>query len=210
MTSSNDTPELKAAFGGSAHLAKGEDVNLSERDPGLHRVVIGIGWDAPEQQEGFPVDLDASAFILNRDGRVRRDTDFVFYNNLETEQGSVKHLGDNTSGDGDGDDEKIHVDLEGLAFDVERIAFSVTIHNAEERQQTFGIVKNAFIRVVNEDTGNELARYDLTEDASGENAILFGELVRDMSGWRFKALGTGHNGGLYRIARDLGVNVAAA
>jgi tellurium resistance protein TerD len=203
-----DNPDLKSSFGHSSHLHKGEEVNLNTIDPGMHRVLVGLGWDAPEQKDGFAVDLDASAFLLNREGRVRRDTDFIFYNNLDTEKGLIRHLGDNTSGSGDGDDEKIHIDLEALSFDIEKIAFSVTIHNAAERQQNFGLIKNAFIRIVNEDTGAELARYDLTEDASGDNAIIFGELVRDGIQWRFKAIGSGHNGGLYRIAREFGVNVA--
>lgn len=199
-------PELKTSFGNS--LSKGQEVSLSDRDPGLRKVIIGVGWDAPEKLDGQPVDLDASAFLLNRENRVRRDTDFVFYNNLETENGALKHLGDNTTGEGDGDDEMIHIDLDALAFDVDKIAFSVTIHNAQERQQSFDIVKNAFIRVVNEESGVEVARFDLTEDATGYNAITFGELVRDIVGWKFKAIGDGHNGGLYKIARDYGVNVA--
>lgn len=210
MTSPSDSAELKSAFGGSAHVEKGGEVNLTQKAPGLNRVLIGIGWDVPPEREGFPIDMDASAFILNRDGRVRRDTDFVFYNNLEADEGALKHLGDNTSGDGEGDDEMIKIVLESLAFDVEKVAFAVTIHNAEERQQTFGLVHNAYIRIVSEDTNEELARYDLSEDASDDNAIIFGELFRDLDGWKFKALGQGTNGGLYRIARDYGVNVAPA
>ena len=205
-----DSSELKASFSGSAHLVKGEEVNLTQKAPGLQRVLIGLGWDTPESVEGFPVDLDASIFILNRDNRVRRDTDFVFYNNLETEQEAVKHLGDNTSGDADGDDERIHINLEGLGFDVDKLMFTVTIHNAEERQQTFGIVKNAYIRIMNEDNNVELARFDLTEDASSDNSIIFGELLREMDGWKFKAIGASQSGGLYRIAREYGVNVAAS
>jgi tellurium resistance protein TerD len=192
-----------------SHMVKGEEVVLDEIDPSLHRVSIGLGWDAPPEQEGFPVDLDASAFLLNRDGRVRRDTDFIFYNNLDGEDGKIRHLGDNTSGAGDGDDEKIEIDLEGIPFDVSSIAFTVTMHNAEERQQNFGIVKNAFIRVVNADSGMELARFDLSEDASADNAVVFGELVRDGSHWKFKAVGQGSPGGLYQVARNFGVNVAA-
>lgn len=206
MTTEN--PQLKESFGQSSHLNKGEEVNLSAKDPGLRKVLVGLGWDAPPEKNGFPVDLDASAFLLNRENRVRHDTDFVFYNNLETEQGQIKHLGDNTSGEGDGDDEKIHVDLEALAFDVEKISFSVSVHNALDRQQNFGVVKNAYIRIVNEETGTELARFDLSEDAGTDNAIVFGELVRDGIQWKFKALGNGHNGGLYKIAREFGVNVS--
>lgn len=192
-----------------AVMRKDQEVNLMEVDPGLHRVIVGLGWDAPEQDHGFPVDLDASAFLLNRDGRVRQDTDFVFYNNLEAEQGALKHLGDNTDGSGDGDDEVIEINLDTLSFDVERIAFSVTIHNAEERQQNFGLVKDAYIRIANQDTGVELARFELSEDASEENGFIFGEISREGMGWKFKALGQGSTGGLYKIARDYNVNVAA-
>lgn len=197
--------DIKSSFSTHAHMHKGEEVTLGQ---GLSRVLVGIGWDAPEKEEGFDVDIDASAFLLNRDGRVRRDTDFVFYNNLEAEDGSIRHLGDNTSGDGEGDDEKIELNLDALPFDIEKVAFAVTLHNAEERHQNFGIVKNAYIRIVNVDTGEELARYDLTEDASADNAIAFGELERDSVSWKFRAVGTGSCGGLYKIAREYGVNVA--
>ena len=204
-----ESSEIKGAFGQLSNLTKGQEVNLSEIDPGLHRVFIGVGWKAPGESDGFPVDIDATAFLLKPEGRVRRDTDFIFYNNLETDSGAVRHRGDNTSGDGEGDDEIIDVDLEKLGFDVERIAFCVTIHNAEERRQSFGLVKNAFIRIVNADTGVELAHYDLTEDASSDNGIIFGELVRDGIKWKFRAMGQGSSGGLYKIAREFGVNVAA-
>lgn len=190
-------------------LHKDEEVNLNDLDPQLHKVFVGVGWTAPEQNDGFPVDIDVSAFLLRTDGRVRRDTDFIFYNNLETDNGAILHKGDSISGDGDGDDEVIEIDIEALGFDIERIAIAVTIHNAEERRQTFGLVKNAFIRIVNKETGVELAHFDLTEDASSDNAIIFGELFRDGIKWKFKALGQGSNGGLYKIARDYGVNVAA-
>lgn len=191
-----------------ATLTKGQEVSLTEKTPTLKRVRIGLGWDAPEEVDGHPVDLDASAFILNRDNKVRFDTDFVFYNNLETENGALRHTGDNTTGEGSGDDEVIEINLDGLGFDVEKISFTVTIHNAADRQQNFGIVENAFIRVVDMDGGQELARFDMTEDASDENGMIFGELVRDISGWKFVAVGQGTNGGLYKIAFDYGVNVA--
>ncbi len=203
-----DTIELKASFGEIAHVHKGEEVNLNQIDPGLHRVVVGLGWDAPPEQEGMSVDVDASAFLLNRDGRVRQDTDFVFYNNLSTEADALKHMGDNTSGEGDGDDERIEVNIETLPYDVEKVAFTVSIHNAEERRQNFGVIKNAFIRIVNADTNAELARFDLSEDASEDTAMIFGELAREGMSWKFRALGMGTTGGLYRLARDYGVNVA--
>ncbi len=200
--------DLKSSFHNIAHVAKGEEVNLTQIDPGLHRVIVGLGWDAPAEQEGLAVDIDASAFLLNRDGRVRNDTDFVFYNNLTAENGAINHLGDNTSGAGDGDDERIKIDLEKLSYDISKVAFCVTVHNAEERKQNFGLIRNAYIRIVNEDTEVELARFDLSEDASEDNAMVFGELVREGDNWKFKALGTGHRGGLYQVARDFFVNVA--
>ncbi len=193
----------------ASHMQKGQEIDLMKVDPGLHRALIGLGWSVPQQQDGFPVDLDASAFLLNRENRVRYDTDFIFYNNLESEGGSIKHLGDNTTGDGDGDDEKIEIDLDTLPFGVEKVSFTVTIHDAEERQQNFGLVKDAYIRIVNLDTGVELARFDLSEDASGDNGFIFGELSREGAGWKFKAVGMGTAGGLYKLARDYSVNVAA-
>ncbi len=204
----NDTIELKASFGEIAHVHKGEEVNLNQIDPGLHRVMVGLGWDAPPEQEGMSVDVDASAFLLNRDGRVRQDTDFVFYNNLSTESDALKHLGDNTSGEGEGDDERIEVNIETLPYDVEKVAFTVSIHNAEERRQNFGVIKNAFIRIINADTNAELARFDLSEDASEDTAMIFGEIAREGMSWKFRATGMGTTGGLYRLARDYGVNVA--
>lgn len=196
----------------SLHMAKGEAVILSEQNDTLRKLVIGLGWSAPENADGFPVDVDASAFLLNRDGRVRNDTDFIFYNNLETD--GIKHAGDNTTGaaaegaEADADKEVITVDLENIPYDVETVAFAVTVHNAEERQQTFGIIKGAYMRIVNNIDGKVLAQYDLTEDASDNNAMIFGELSREGMGWKFKATGAGTNGGLYKIAREYGVNVA--
>lgn len=205
----NPEEEVPHPAADNLHMHKGEEVALSQLAPTLSRVIVGLGWDAPPEDHGHPVDIDASAFLLGRDNRVRRDTDFVFYNNLETENGALRHLGDSVTGAGEGDDEEIRVDLQAVPFDVEKIAFAVTIHNAEERQQTFGLIKGAFIRILNEDDGTELAHFDLTEDASHDNAMIFGELVRDsLNGWKFRAMGLGSNGGLYRIARDFGVNVA--
>lgn len=238
----NPVPEDKPVIAGDKmKMNKGEEVVLSKEEGALRQVTVGLGWKAPEQKEGFPVDIDASAFMLNREGRVRRDPDFIFYNNLEGDKGCIVHLGDNTTGEDKseapkapggisgiagnsmsgggapqppmqvpaGDDkEVICITLGNVPFDVERIAFSVTIHNAQERQQTFGLVQDAYMRIVNAETNEELAHYDLTEDASDDNGMIFGELVREGMGWKFKALGTGTTGGLFRIARDYGVNVA--
>lgn len=199
----------------ASHMGKGEEVNLSGQDPsGLRKVFIGLGWEAPSEQDGHPFDVDASAFMLNRDGRVRRDTDFVFYNNLDADDGVIKHRGDNTSGLESGkagetiDAEVIEINMENVGYDVEKIAFAVTIHNAEERHHNFGLIKNAYMRIVNVETKVELARFDLTEDASHDTAMIFGELFRDGLGWKFRAIGTGSDGGLYKIAREYGVNVA--
>lgn len=200
---------LKKSFGQISMMQKGDEISLESLDASMKRVRIGVGWEAPTEKEGFPVDIDLSAFILNMNGRVRRDTDFIFYNNLETDEGAIKHTGDSTDGDAEGDDEVIEIDLDAMGFDVEKIAFAVTIHNAEERQQTFGIVKNAYIRILNKDTDTEVAHFDLTEDASEDNAIIFGELERDGATWKFRALGTSSSGALYKIAREFGVNVAA-
>lgn len=196
-------------------LLRGDEVNLHELDPGLHRVQVGLGWVAPEQNDGAPVDLDASAFLLGAGDRVRQDSDFVFYNNLECEGGIVKHLGDAVAGaDGQGngqssaDCELIEIDLDNIPFDVEKVAFTVTIHNCGERQQTFGLVKDAYIRILNMETKAELARFDLTDIAANNDAFIFGELYRLGVTWQFKAVGKGVTGGLYKVARDFDVNVA--
>ena len=193
-------------------VLRGEEANLHEIDPGLHRVHVCLGWSAPEKDNGFPVDLDASAFMLASGNRVQWDRDFIFYNNPVAENGVVKHLGDNLTGDegkNAGDCETIEVDLDAVHFNVEKIVFAVTIHNSEERQQNFGLVKGAYMRILNMDTKVELARFELAETAANEDAFIFGELFRmGGTGWRFKAIGQGVNGGLYKVARDFDVNVA--
>ena len=208
MTETDNTDTLKSEWSKTASLTEGGEANFNEIAPTLRHVRVGLGWDVPEQADGFPVDADASAFLLNRDGKVRQDTDFIFYNNLEAENGAIRHMGDNLTGEGDGDDEVIELDLEALPFNVEKVAFAVTLHNAKERRQTFGLVKNAFIRIVDKDSNEELARFDMTEDAADENGMIFGELAREGAGWKFVAIGQGTNDGLYRIAKDYGVNVA--
>jgi len=191
-------------------LLRGEEADLHAIDPGLHKVHIGLGWSAPKENDGAPVDLDASAFLLGHGERVRWDTDFIFYNNPEIENGVVRHLGDNLTGGAQGGDcEAIEIDLDSISFDVEKIVFCVTIHNSHERQQHFGFVKDAYIRILNLETKVELTRFDLTHDARSEDAFIFGELYRmGGTGWRFKAIGLGVEGGLYKIAKDFNVNVA--
>ncbi len=187
-------------------LNKGGNLSLSKTDPTLNNVLIGLGWDA-RPTDGRDFDLDASAFLLKNDGKVRSDADFIFYNQLRSVCGSVEHTGDNLTGQGDGDDESVILTLNKIPTDVERIAFTVTIHEAEARKQNFGQVSNAFIRVVNKDSGAEIARYDLTEDASIETAMIFGEVYRSNGEWKFKAVGQGYAGGLAPLARNYGINI---
>lgn len=187
-------------------LTKGSNVNLSKDAPGLSKALLGLGWDA-RSTDGVAFDLDASALLLGTDGKVRTDADFVFYGNKETTDGSVKHHGDNLTGEGDGDDEQVTVDLSTVPADVERIALVVSIYDADERGQTFGQVRNAYIRLSNGDTGTEEFRYDLTEDYSTETAIIFAEVYRNGSDWKFKAIGQGFNNGLAGVAREFGVSV---
>ena len=187
-------------------LQKGGNVNLSKEAPGLKELVVGLGWDA-RATDGVEFDLDASIFLIKADGKVRSDADFIFYNNKVSSDGSVTHKGDNRSGAGDGDDEAVEVNLEKVGSDVEKIAFSVTIHEGETRRQTFGQVSNAFIRVVNKLDGKELARYDLSEDGSTETAMIFGELYRAGAEWKFRAVGQGFKGGLGPLAANYGVNM---
>ena len=171
-------------------LQKGGNLSLTKTDPTLTRMVVGLGWDE-RGTDGADFDLDASAFLLGASGKTRGDHDFIFYNQMVSAEGSVTHTGDNRTGEGDGDDEQIKVDLSKMAADVDKIAITVTIHDAESRSQNFGQVVNAFIRIVNEDSGSEVVRFDLTEDYSTETAMVFGELYRNDGEWKFKAVGQG-------------------
>lgn len=187
-------------------LAKGSNVNLSKEAPGLNKILVGLGWDA-RVTDGSAFDLDASCFLLNAGGKVRADNDFCFYNNKNVADGAVVHAGDNQTGAGEGDDEVIKVELSKVPPEVDKIVFSVTIHEAEARRQNFGQVSKAYIRVVNETGGGEIARYDLSEDASVETAMIFGELYRNGSDWKFRAVGQGFAGGLGPLATSFGVSV---
>jgi tellurium resistance protein TerD len=188
-------------------LQKGGNVSLSKEAPGLTDVVIGLGWD-PRVTDGAEFDLDASVFVTGESGKVLSDSSFIFYNNLKSECGNVVHQGDSKTGEGDGDDEQVEVSLNGLAQDVKKLVFAVTIHDAEARKQNFGQVSNAFIRVVNKSSGSEIARFDLSEDSSTETAMIFGELYRHNDEWKFKAIGQGFAGGLAPLAKEYGVNLA--
>ena len=188
-------------------LAKGQKVDLTKTNPGLKEVLIGLGWDTNKYDGGKDFDLDASVFMLAGNGKVRSDADFVFYGNLKHESGSVEHLGDNLTGAGDGDDEEIKVFLDKVPADIEKIDFTVTIYEAEQRKQNFGQVENAFIRVMDAANGKELIRYDLGEDFSIETAVVVGELYRNKGEWKFNAIGSGFEGGLAALGRNFGVNV---
>ena len=187
-------------------LSKGGNVSLSKTDPGLKNVLVGLGWDA-RPTAGADFDLDASAFMVKEDGKVRSNSDFIFYNQTKSACGSVEHTGDNRTGAGDGDDEAVIVLLDKIPSDVQRVVFCVTIHDAELRKQNFGQVSHAFVRVVNKDSNNEVARYDLSEDASIETAMVFGEIYRHSGEWKFKAVGQGYAGGLAALAKQYGIDV---
>jgi len=187
-------------------LSKGGNVNLSKEAPGLNKIVVGLGWDA-RATDGAAFDLDASAFLVKLDGKVRSDNDFCFYNNKVVADGAVQHAGDNTTGAGEGDDETVKVELSKIPADLDKVVFAVTIHEADARKQNFGQVNHAYIRVVNEEGGQEIARYDLSEDASIETAMIFGEIYRVGTDWKFKAVGQGFAGGLGPLAASFGVNV---
>ena len=188
-------------------LKKGQKVSLTKDNPGLTRVVVGLGWDMNSYDTGGDFDLDAAAFLLGDNGRVTGSGDFVFYGNLKHSSGGVEHLGDNLTGAGDGDDEQIKVDLSRLPASISRITFTATIYEAEERRQNFGMVNNAFIRICNENTGEELLRYDLGEDFSIETAVVFGELYKNNGEWKFNAIGSGYQGGLAALCANYGVEV---
>ena len=188
-------------------LQKGQKVNLTKGNPGLSKVVVGLGWDVNQFDTGGDFDLDAAAFLLSDSGKVTKSEDFVFYGNLQHPSGSVQHMGDNLTGEGDGDDEQIRIELSKVPENLTKIAFTVTIYEPEQRRQNFGQVNNAFIRIYNEDTGEELLRYDLGEDFSIETAVVFGELYKNNGEWKFNAIGSGYQGGLAALCQNFGVDV---
>ena len=187
-------------------LQKGGNVNLSKEAPGLTSLKVGLGWDI-RATDGAAFDLDGAVFLLNTSGKVRSDSDFIFYNNLKSADGSIVHSGDNTTGAGEGDDEFVTIDLSKVPADIDKVVLGVTIHDAETRRQNFGMVGKAFIRCVNNTTNQEVARYDLSEDGSTEAAMIFGEIYRNGADWKFRAIGQGFAGGLGPLARNYGVNV---
>ncbi len=189
------------------NLSKGQKVSLTKGNPGLSKVVVGLGWDVNQFDTGGSFDLDAAAFLLTDSGKVSKSEDFVFYGNLLHPSGSVQHLGDNLTGEGEGDDEQIKINLSMIPSEITKIAFTVTIYEAEQRHQNFGQVNNAFIRIYNEETGEELLRYDLGEDFSIETAAVFGELYKNGNEWKFNAIGSGYSGGLAALCASYGVDV---
>jgi tellurium resistance protein TerD len=190
----------------SVSLSKGGNVSLTKEAPGMTAVNVGLGWDA-RTTSGADFDLDASALLVDPSGRILSDQYFIFFNNLTSPDGSVEHTGDNLTGEGEGDDEMIKVNLATVPQECDKIVFAVSIYDAETRGQSFGQVRNAFIRIVNQADNAEIARYDLSEDASTETAMIFGEVYRNAAEWKFRAVGQGYTNGLAGIARDYGVNV---
>jgi len=188
-------------------LSKGQKVDLTKNNPGLKNVVVGLGWDTNKYDGGNDFDLDSSVFLLGENGKVTTESDFVFYNNPKGGNGSIEHTGDNRTGAGDGDDEQVKVSLGTVPANIQRIAFTITIHDAETRNQNFGQVANAYCRIFNEETGEELIRYDLGEDFSIETALVAGELYRHNGEWKFSAIGSGYQGGLAALATDFGLQV---
>lgn len=188
------------------NLSKGQKIDLTKTNPGLTKILVGLGWDTNKYDGGNEFDLDASAFLLDASGKAASDADFVFYGNQKHPSGSVESSGDNTTGAGEGDDEVIKVNLAAVPQSVEKIDFTVTIYDADKRNQNFGQVSNAYIRIVNEATGEELIRYDLSEDFSIETAVIAGELYRHNGEWKFNAVGSGYSGGLAALCADFGLN----
>ena len=189
------------------NLIKGQKTDLTKGNPNLSKILVGLGWDVKKYDGGYDFDLDASAFLVGANGKVASDSDFIFYHNLKHSSGAVEHTGDNLTGAGEGDDEVIRVDLKKLPAGIDKVAFTVTIYDADERRQNFGQVSNAYIRIIDEITGRELIHYDLGEDFSIETAIVVGELYRHSGEWKFNAIGSGFKGGLRALCLNFGVNV---
>lgn len=187
-------------------LQKGQKVSLTKGNPGLKNVVVGLGWDVNQFDTGGDFDLDAAAFLLTDAGKVSRQEDFIFFGNLKHPSESVQHMGDNLTGAGEGDDEQIRIDLSKVPENITKIAFTVTIYEPETRRQNFGQINNAFIRIYNEDTGEEMLRYDLGEDFSIETAAVFGEVYKNGGEWKFNAIGSGYQGGLRALCAQYGVD----
>lgn len=190
------------------NLTKGQKVDLTKGNPGLKNIMVGLGWDVNAFDGGSDFDLDAAAFMAGADGKCPTEKEFIFYGNLSHESGAVNHMGDNLTGEGEGDDEQIQIDLSKIPANIEKVAFTVTIYDADNRRQNFGQVSNAFIRIVDEATNTELIRYDLGEDFSIETAVVVGELYRHNGEWKFNAIGSGFQGGLAALCGHYGIDAA--
>lgn len=193
----------------SVNLQKGQKVDLTKGNAGLKRIVVGLGWDAIESKGGFlgfgkskpNIDCDASAFLCGANGKLTNQKDVIYFGNLQHSNGCVQHLGDNLTGDGDGDDEQIVVDLQNTPSTYEKIVFVVNIYESAERKQHFGMIRNAFIRLVDANTKKELCRYNLSDSYDGMTAMIFGEIYRHNGEWKFNALGQGtQDAGLGQLA----------
>ncbi len=190
------------------NLTKGQKVDLTKGNPNLKNIMVGLGWDVNTFDSGADFDLDAAAFMVGADGKCPTEKEFIFYGNLEHASGAVMHMGDNLTGAGDGDDEQIQIDLTKIPANVERVVFTVTIYEAEQRRQNFGQVSNSFIHIVDQDTGTDLIQYDLGEDFSIETAVVVGEIYRRNGEWKFNAIGSGFQGGLAALCGHYGIEVA--
>jgi len=188
------------------NLSKGQKVDLTKTNPGLTKIMVGLGWDINKYDGGSDFDLDAAAFLLGPDGKAASESDFIFYNNKEHVSGSVQHMGDNKTGVGDGDDEVINIDLSAVPANIDKIDFTVTVFEADARNQNFGQVNNAYIRILNQETGEELIHFDLGEDFSIETAVVVAELYRYNGEWKFNAIGSGFSGGLAALCRNFGLD----
>lgn len=188
------------------NLSKGQKVDLTKSNPGLSKVVVGLGWDTNKYDGGQDFDLDTSVFLLDASGKVASEADFIFYNNTIGAGGAVEHTGDNKTGEGEGDDEAVNIDLSSIPAAIEKVSFAITIHDAEARGQNFGQVSNSYVRIVNAGSNEELIRYDLGEDFSIETAIVVGELYRHGAEWKFNAIGSGYQGGLASLIKDFGLD----
>ncbi len=200
--------KVKEDFSMPINLSKGQKVDLTKGNPGLRKIMVGLGWDVNAFDSGAAFDLDAAAFMLWQNGKCPTENEFIFYKNLEHSSGAVKHMGDNLTGEGEGDDEQILIDLTLIPANVDKVAFTVTIYDSDARRQNFGQVSNSFIRIVDETTGQELIRYDLGEDFSIETAVVVGELYRHGGEWKFNAIGSGFQGGLAALCGHYGIEVA--
>lgn len=190
------------------NLSKGQKVSLTKGNPGLKNIMIGLGWDVNAFDSGSDFDLDAAAFMLGADGKCPTEKEFIFYGNLTHMSGAINHMGDNLTGEGEGDDEQVQVDLSKVPANIQKIAFTVTIYDAEVRHQNFGQVSNAYIRLIDESNNTELIRYDLGEDFSIETAVVVGEIYRNNGEWKFNAIGSGFQGGLAALCGHYGIEVA--